>query len=182
MKVFLVIMMVSSMVMAKHEHREHSAHKHGAGTLAIAFDGAKGQLQLQVPGESIFGFEYEAVSEKDKKIQKDMIEKLQSKISEMVVFEAASECKFAGGKYEVKSEKKVEAHKKGGKQVKHKSEHSDVMMTYDVVCAKSPVGTELTFNFQKHFPRIHDLDVSVIADAVQKSVEAKANGTKLLLK
>ena len=89
MKVFLLMMVVSSMVMAKHEHREHSAHKHGAGTLAIAFDGAKGQLQLQVPGESIFGFEYEAASEKDKKIQKDMIEKLQSKISEMVVFDAS---------------------------------------------------------------------------------------------
>ncbi|MEQ1721594.1 MAG: DUF2796 domain-containing protein [Pseudobdellovibrio sp.] len=150
----------------KHSHREHGAHSHGSGTLAIAFDNVKGKVDLKIASESIFGFEHVAKNAKDKKIVGEALVKLESKITEMLVFDSSLKCMISKDKIEVVQEGK----------------HSDIVASYNVVCEKSPVGTELTFNFQMQFPKIKDLDVQVIADNVQKSVEASKNYTKLLLK
>lgn len=163
----------------KHSHREHGAHEHGAGTLGIAFDGLKGKIDFKIPSESIFGFEHEAKTEKDKKVMNDGLAKLESKISEMLVFDASLKCVISKDKIEVLAEKNDD------KKAKHKhshSNHSDTVASYNVVCEKSPLGTELTFNFQQQFPKIKDLDVQVVVGDLQKSVEAKKNNTKLLLK
>jgi hypothetical protein len=150
----------------KHSHREHGAHVHGAGNLGIAFDGLKGKVDLKITGESIFGFERVAKNDKDKKTVADALAKLESKISEMLVFDIASKCAITKDKIEVVQNGK----------------HSDVVASYNVLCEKSPAGTELTFNFQTQFPRIKDLDVDVIVDNLQKSVEVKKSDTKLVLK
>jgi hypothetical protein len=62
------------------------------------------------------------------------------------------------------------------------SEHSDTIAMFDVNCVRSPAGTSITFNFQKVFPKISDLDVQVIVGDLQKAVEAKKNGTTIDLK
>lgn len=169
MKLLLAFIFLSFAVSAgeKHTHREHSAHAHGAGNLGIAFEGAKGQIDFKIPSESIFGFEYVAKSEKDKKKRDEGLIKLETKISEMVVFDSSLNCKITKDKIEVVAES---------------IKHSNAVAAYNVVCDKSPVGTEITFNFQKQFPKIKDLEVQVIADNVQKSVEVEKNNTKLLLK
>lgn len=149
------------------EHRQHSAHAHGLGTLGIAFEGSKGNVEFKIPGESIFGFEHEAKSSKDKKQKSDALAKLENKISEMLVFDPALNCKITKNKIEIIAES---------------DKHSNIMAMYSVVCSKSPLGTEIIFNFQKQFPKIKDLDVQVIIDNLQKSIEVKKNDTKLFLK
>jgi hypothetical protein len=150
----------------KHSHRQHGTHVHGAGNLGIAFDGLKGKVDLKITGESIFGFERVAKKDQDKKTVADSLAKLESKISEMLVFDLASKCAITKDKIEVLQNGK----------------HSDVVASYNVLCEKSPLGTEITFNFQTQFPRIKDLDVDVIVDNLQRSVEVKTSDTKLVLK
>jgi hypothetical protein len=53
---------------------------------------------------------------------------------------------------------------------------------FDVTCLKSPAGSKITFNFQKIFPKINDLDVQILVGDLQKAVEAKKNGTTVELK
>ncbi|MBY0553901.1 DUF2796 domain-containing protein [bacterium] len=167
----------------KHEHREHGAHEHGAGTLGIAFEGNKGKIDFKIPSESIFGFEHVAKTEKDKKIMKEALAKLESKITEMVAFDASLKCSVTHAKVEIAAEAKHEKkHDSKGHKHEKKAEHSDTLANFDVTCEKSPVGTEITFNFQKHFPKIKDLEVQVIVDNIQKSIEANKDNTKLLLK
>lgn len=168
---------------AKEKHREHGAHVHGAGTLGIAFDEAKGTLEFKIPSESIFGFEYTPTKEKDKKAMKDGLEKLETKISEMVVFDSSLNCLITKEKLEVVKEKhdgEDADHDK--KQDEHHGGHSETVAIFLVKCDKSPVGTRIVFNFQKFFPRIKDLDIQVLAGAVQKSVEAKKNGASVEVK
>ena len=169
MKLFAIILFLSCAVSAhkKSEHREHAIHAHGAGALGIAFEGTKGSIEFKIPSESIFGFEYKAKSDQDKKTRDDALAKLENKISEMLEFDPSLNCKIQKEKIEVVAET---------------SKHSDVVATYSVMCDKSPVGSEVTFNFQKQFPKIKGLGVQFIADNMQKSVEATKNNTKLPLR
>lgn len=165
----LLIATLVSVASAKEQksHREHGAHAHGAGSLGIAFEGSSGRIDFKMPGESIIGFEYVAKSAKDKSKRDTALLVLEKSIAEMIVFEASLNCSFTKEKIEVVAES---------------AKHSSVVAGFNIACAKSPVGSEIVFNFQKQFPKIKDLDVEVVADAVQKSVEVKKNNTKLLLK
>lgn len=162
-------------VLAKEKvHREHGAHLHGAGSLGIAFDENKGRLEFKIPSDSIIGFEYTPKTEKDKKIRLAQLEKLEKNISEMVVFNSALKCQITKDKIEVVKDEKEskEMH----------AEHSDTFATFDVKCSRSPMESTITFNFQKFFSRIQDLDVEIIADSFQKSIEVKKDGTTVELK
>jgi hypothetical protein len=155
-------------------HRQHGAHQHGAGTLGVAFEGAKGRLEFKIPSDSIVGFEYTPKTDKDKKTKTDQLAKLEKNIADMVVFDAGLKCVITKDKVEVVKDEaeSKEAH----------AEHSDTFATFDVLCAKSPEGSKIVFNFQKYFPKIQDLDVQIIAGNIQKSVEAKKNNTSIELK
>ncbi len=171
MKFLAIIFLVLASVFAKSKehppHREHQAHVHGAGRLGIAFEGTKGRIDFKIPSDSIFGFEYAAKTRGDKKKRDEALRALDIKISEMIVFESGLGCKISKEKIEVVAES---------------AKHSETVASFYVVCEKSPLGTEITFNFQKFFPNITDLDVEVVTDNLQKSVEAKKDNTKLILK
>lgn len=165
--IFLLFGFSALIAFSKEKTRGHSAHAHGAGTLGIAFEGSKGKIDFKIPGESILGFEHTAKSDKDKKRQQDALTKFESKISEMITFDSALNCVISKDKIEVVSES---------------ARHSEVVAGFSIVCARSPVGSEVTFNFRKQFPKIKELDVAVIADNVQKSMEVKTDNSKLSLK
>lgn len=152
----------------RHQHREHGAHQHGAAKMAIAFEGVTGQINLEVASQAIYGFEYIPKKDADKKKQAEGLKKLETKMSEMVQFEDSLKCVISKTKLEVDQQE-------GGK-------HSDIDGEFKVVCQKSPVGSKITFNIQKVFPDLKDIDVQVIADDLQKSFEAKQNGAVLELK
>ncbi|MBC7420219.1 MAG: DUF2796 domain-containing protein [Bdellovibrio sp.] len=173
MKLAYVILIFSSLAFAEqkpghHEHREHAAHKHGAAEMSIAFEGIKGEIDFAAPGDSIYGFEYVAKKESDKKKQTEALGFLQKNISEMVRFEASLKCVITKDKIEINQSK-------GEK-------HSAVDAEFSVICEKSPVGSAITFNVQTTFPKLKSVNVKVIADDVQKSFDASQNGAKLELK
>ena len=168
MKNVLIGLLLFSCSALAHDHRHHNAHVHGAGKLGIAFEGANGKMDLKIPSESIFGFEHAAKTKKQKAVQKAGITTLEQKISSLVVFESSLACVITTDKVEVVKGKR--------------STHSDTVAAYAIKCAKSPIGTVITFNFQNEFPKIKDLDVEIVADNIQKAVEVKASGTRLELK
>lgn len=173
--ILIVSIVTSIQVLAKGKvHREHGAHRHGAGTLGIAFEEMKGRLEFKIPSESVISFEYTPKTEKDKKTKEIQLMKLETNIADMVSFDASLKCQVTKDKIEVVKDEKesAEAH----------AEHSDTIATFNVSCDKSPIGTKIVFNFQRYFPKIEDLDVQIIVGNIQKSVEAKKNGTSVELK
>lgn len=162
------------------KHREHGAHQHGAGKMGIAFDGVNGKIDLKIPSESIFGFEHAAKSETDKKQMQDGLKKLETRMAEMVVFSPELKCLVTKDKVEVIAEAPENEEKKGAVKNKNsKSEHSETVATFNVLCEKTPSGSRITFNIQKVFPQIKDMDVDVLIGSSQMSIEAKKSGTTL---
>lgn len=151
----------------KNQHREHGAHVHGSADLSIAFDGPQGKIELKSPSEGFFGFEHVAKSAADKKAVDQAFKKLETQISDMVRFEKNLNCQFSKDKFDVNFEGK---------------NHSDTTAAFFVTCDKSPAGSTITFQIQKHFPRLKDVDAQIIVDSVQKSTEIKNDGTSVELK
>jgi len=150
-----------------HEHRESGAHVHGAAHLDIAFDGTKGKVELHGAGDSFIGFEHEAITPADKKTQNQALDILETKIAEMVVFETGLKCTFLKDKVELN-------HEEGA--------HSDIEAIWSITCQSSVVGSRLTINIQKFFPRVKDLDLQVLADSIQLSAESRQSGTVINIK
>lgn len=152
---------------AQAQHREHGAHVHGQGALSIAFDSAAGTVEFTAPGDSVYGFEHEAKKKSDKaKIEKahGTVEK---RIGEIVVFHPSLSCKF--------TKTSIETARHGGES------HSEMQAKFSVLCDRSPRGTTLRLNPAKVFPKLKDVDVTILVDDDQKSAEAGPKGTEVAL-
>lgn len=150
------------------EHRHHHAHSHGAGKISMAFDGLKGRIELEITADSILGFEHEAKSDTDKATLAAAIKNFQNDFAKMVQLDAASECLLTADKVEQKIEGK-------------KSKHSDFKASYNVECKKTILNTTIKFNFAQ-YQNIHDLDVTILVDQLQKNIEVSNKESSILLK
>src|SRR3989344_253410 len=166
MRLFSLMAVVLGFVFQASAQHHGKSHVHGAGKMSIAFEGLAGKVTMESPSESIFGFEHVAKKESDKKKQTAALEKLEKSISEMVVFDPKLECIF----------------KKESIQVNTEGKHSDVDASFAVACKVDPVGSTITFNIQKVFGKLTDVDVQILFGDIQKSVEATKNGIAVELK
>lgn len=145
---------------------DHGAHVHGSADVNMAFDGKKGKIEFHVPADSLFGFEHEAKSKKDKATKEAALKNLSEKINDMIVFDSKLSC-----------EVKMEIY-----EVIQKKNHADVEAEYGVHCQSPVAGSTITFDLQKVFPRLKKVKVNVLADGVQKSLETSKSGDSLELK
>jgi hypothetical protein len=146
--------------------REQGAHVHGTAKVDMAFDGKKGKIVMEMPGDTLFGFEHEARSAKDKATKAAALKKLDESIAKMVVLDPDLQCEI----------------KKEFDEVNQEKDHSDIAIEFSVSCQKPVAGTSITFNFKKEFSRLKKVKVDVIVDTVQKSAEVTKNGESLELK
>lgn len=141
------------------------AHVHGVGSVSIAFDGNIGKVELTAPADSIVGFEKAPKTEAQKKKQAAALEKLSSKIADMVAFESGLACAFVQDHVEMKA-----------------GEHGDVDGSWNVTCARNPIGTKITFEFQKFFPALRKVEIIALIGGLQKSLNAEKDGATLILR
>jgi hypothetical protein len=167
-----VIALLAVCAMLPAQTRSRKAHEHGSAKLNIAFESAKGApkgvMEFETPADSVIGFEYEAKSAADKAKQTAALNTLKTRFAEMVIFPAAAACKISNKSAKVDIEQH-DAKAKGAKQ----EQHSEVRAEFDVQCAKPLAGTELRFGFTKVFPKIHDVDVALLAGEQQLSLDVE---------
>ena len=162
MKIMTIILFLGLTCFAKEKHREHGAHVHGDGKLAIAFDDTKGKIEFKGAAEGILGFEHKAKNAKDKKTLSEAILFFENNISKMIQFDSSLNCQFTK---EMIGQVAEEGEEGSG-------DHSDWAANFAVTCDKSPLGSKLTIDFA-HFKRLKDIDVTILAGSIQKSVEFK---------
>ena len=177
MKIFLVsLLLVTQATFAKEnekhshahkEHRHHKAHQHGHAEMSIAFDGMIGKISLESPADNILGFENKPKNDQQKKQSEENLLKLENSISQMVQMDSSLSCVMQKHEINVNYEE-------GG--------HSDVDASFEVKCQKSPIGTKIKFDFQKHFPRLKNIAVQVLVDQVSKSIQIKKATAELEIK
>jgi len=166
MRYAVVLLAVGVMLPA--QTRSRKAHEHGSAKVSIAFEAAtgmpKGAIEFEAPAESVVGFEYEAKSAADKAKVAAALKTLTARFGEMVILPAASGCKLTNKSAKVEAEHH---------DAKSKEQHSEVHAEFDVVCAKPLSGTEIRFGFMKVFPKIHDVDVTLLVGEQQSKADVE---------
>lgn len=104
----------------------------------------------------VLGFEHEAKSENDKKTVTEVIAQFEKHMNTMVLFDSTLGCIFEA--------EKIENQKHGA--------HFDFIANFKVTCQKSILASKMTLDFST-FKKIKDIDVTVLADNLQKTAEVK---------
>lgn len=171
------------------EQRQLGPHEHGHGNLNIAVEGNRVQMELDVPGVDIVGFEHEATTPEQKAQIKNAVAQLTDVLKQFVLTAAAS-CKLAkadvevrlGGEHEHEHEGGKEADKEHGhekgehKESAHDGEerHSEFNATYTLDCASPEQIKSIHFAYFKSFPNAKSLSVKIVSDKQQGSFEVTA--------
>ncbi len=150
----LLCSLVLSVALAEVKRKGH-VHQHGKGSFSIAIQGTQGKLELKSPIDSIVGFEHKPKKPKDVAIYDKAMTKLSSEISKMVIFDPTLNCEIKKDLFETSQESS--------------GNHSDIVVDYNVICGKSPEGTTMNLDFSKTFPRLKEVEISILVGVLQKS-------------
>ncbi|MFM1816183.1 MAG: hypothetical protein RLZ98_2878 [Pseudomonadota bacterium] len=147
---------------AQHTHRQHGAHEHGKGTLDIAYEGGKLQMELRAPADDIVGFEHAART----KAQKAAVAKAIARLSDpmqVLGFPKEAGCKATSAQ----AERHADTHKKEkgkghGHAHGHEEVHAEFHATYVIECKAMAGLARLTLPYFKVFPRARRLEVNIV--------------------
>lgn len=176
MKSLLIALLAGVSVIAvahehKHEHKAgHKAHVHGEAKVTVAFEGMKGKIELEIPAESLLGFEHKPKNPTEEKKVSDGLAKLESSIGKMLVFAADLKCSIKKENLDIDY------------QAEGSGTHADVDGDFSVECAKSPVGTKVQLSFFQPWMKAKSFETQFLLDNVQKSFKHTKNGQNVELK
>lgn len=211
-RTFVVVLSLSltAPVLADEEHRELGAHVHGHGTLNIAVENSRVELELEAPGMDIVGFEHAAKTEEHKTAIESAKTRLEDPLSLFKVSDAA-DCKLADAKINIEPGKEGEGHshehdhneghdhgddghdheaKVDGKEDhdhghKHddseKESHTAFHASYAIDCAKPESITSIVFEYFNAFAGAQELDVTVVTAKIQNKYEVSRDKPTLEL-
>ena len=187
------------------EKRQLDSHEHGHGTLNIAVEGKKLEMELEIPGADIVGFEHKAKSKQDKEAIKNA-KKLLAKPLSLFVMPKDAKCEVVKAKVHLTGEDKKHdhhdhhknkhkghdhghkkhkahshdhGHKKKHKDHKHEANHNEFHAEYEMKCADIKKIKSIQFDFFKTFKGSEELDVTIISGKGQKRFEVERKETKL---
>lgn len=115
------------------EHRQLGPHVHGQGTLDIAIEGKKIEMELVAPGMDIVGFEHVASTDE----QKSAVEKAKAKLTDvlsMFKLPAAAGCKATAADVESRAEVHKPGEKDDDDDKPDAPPHSEFHATYTITC------------------------------------------------
>ena len=143
------------------EKHGQKAHVHGSATLSIFLENQKnGSILFESPADNILGFEHEAKSVQDKKTVENALTILKNQAPEIFVFSKDKKCVISSTKIEIKKENP-------------KDNHTEIEAQFSFTCEKDVSKSNLQINLGKKFPKIEDLDVQILSDKNQASLEVK---------
>jgi len=144
-------------------HKGHKAHSHGQAKLSLVVESAEAKtaaLEFESPAESIYGFEHEAKSQKDKDAMAAGVKKLEESIGAMVKFDSKLKCTIAKVNIDP-------AHREAGEK------HAEVHATFTATCEAPLAGTKVNFGFASVFPGIKVLEVQALTATKQNAAKIK---------
>jgi hypothetical protein len=171
-------------VLAQPVERELGAHEHGRGVLNVAIEGKRVEIELEVPGMDIVGFEHPAKTQRQIAAVAQAKRKLESPGSVFTLSKAAActlqsaNASLAAGE-DAAREGQHAGHSaqhhaaKGGADAAREGEHehAEFHAHYALECAAPTSLTGIDFPFFRSFEGAQKLDVRVVTAAGQSSFE-----------
>ena len=189
--------------LAADEKRQLDAHEHGHGSLNVAISGTTLEMELEVPGADIVGFETEAKSAAQKKTLKAAMKDLRTP-AKLFQLPASAGCELKkasveieGGSHEEekhghhsheKHAKKEHSHdqidhgkKSAHKDEEHEASHNEFHVTYQFACAKPSALTVVQFPYFDRFKNAEELEVNIVTDKGQTKFEVSRDKSQISL-
>ena len=167
--------------------RQLGPHQHGHGTLNLAVEGQSLQMEMEVPGADIVGFEHEAKTAEDQAKIETAKETLAQPLALFTLPNAAG-CKVTSAKIAVAAESESDHdahdHELGhdADSNEHEAEHSAFHAEYALSCANVAAITTIAFPYFKTFPNSDELAVTLITEKSQKVFEVNRGHTVIDLR
>ena len=192
--IFIVLVCLFVSFQTSAQVRQKDSHEHGAANLMLAIEGDKLQIGIEVPSESLIGFEHFPKSRSDRENFNEAI-KILSNPSKFFSTPDDAECLLTGlnvsqtlfsGEeedehgHEKKDEHGHDDHDEHGHEDSEKGEiHSEFRSNYSWNCLHTDeidsIGNKL-FSF---FPRIEEIRVNWITTSEQGSLEIESGDNQI---
>jgi len=169
------VSLASAPARAEEEHRELGPHVHGHGTLNVAVENERVEMELVVPGMDIVGFEHAAKTD----AQKAVLEKARRELEKpLTLFKlpASAGCSLANAKIAIEAE---QHHDDEHDAHDEHAGHNQFHVTYALNCTKPANLTSIDFIYFNTFAGAHDLTVNVVTAKAQSSYEVSRDEPSL---
>ena len=175
---FLAIVLTASSTMAAASETRHAdAHEHGHGQLTIAIEGSMIEMEIEIPGADIVGFEHPPETAE----QHEIFDAGKAKLSKgdalfQVIGEAGctlEEARFLEGE--------DHDHDKKTEDADHDGEHMEFHVNYRFTCTDTTKISGFAFPFFKQFPNSEELDVQIVSPKGQFQFEVSPDQPALTL-
>ena len=149
--------------------KKSSSHEHGVGTLNIAIESGRIEIELKVPADDITGFETKPTTVVQKEVVTENAGKL-ARGAQIFIFPENAECIMSNTEVVsallengtvINQQKKKHAHD-DHKKHDDESAHSDFSATYRFNCAHTETVKKIDVKFFKFFPSTQKLLVQYI--------------------
>ncbi len=137
------------------------AHEHGIARLGLAVDGARVTVDLQLPAESVFGFEHAPRSAQERATAAEALDRLRSGGARLLAFPEGTSCALDSA--EVQAPEDVEDDHAGEDQHTHEDEgiqHEEVHLLASLTCTREPIGPA-SLRFADLLPAVVQVDLTV---------------------
>ena len=156
------------------------AHEHGIARLGLAVDGTRLTIDLELPAESVFGFERAPRSEQERATAAEALDRLRTGGARLIAFPDGAICALdsaevqgpegveddhAGEDEHAHEEEHVHeeehAHEEEGQE--HEEEgtvHEDVRLLASLTCSREPIGPA-SLRFADLLPDVVQVDLTV---------------------
>ena len=148
------------------------AHEHGIARLGLAVDGTRLTVDLQLPAESVFGFEHAPRSAQERATAAEALDRLRTGGARVIAFPDGATCALDSA--EVQAPEGVEGgHDAGEDQHSHEDHHShedegnaheDVLLLASLTCSREPIGPA-SLRFADLLPGVVQVDLTVFTAA-----------------
>lgn len=175
-----------SNVSAEEKFRQLDSHVHGHGSLNIAIEGKVVEMELEVPGADIVGFEHKPGNSEEEAAIKAALEKLKQG-GALFQFPSDAKCDLERSTAELVTENDGHNHKhdteKHGdhKTDRHKEEHAEFVAYYRFGCADPDQITELRLPYFDAFPNSEELEIQMISRRGTRGFEVERANPVLVL-
>jgi len=187
--IFIVLVCLFVSFQTSAQVRQKDSHEHGAANLMLAIEGDKLQIGIEVPSESLIGFEHFPKSRSDRENFSEAI-KILSNPSKFFSTPSDAECLltglnvsqslFSGEEKDEHGHEEHDEHDEHGHDDSEKGEiHSEFRSNYSWNCIHTDeidsIGNKL-FSF---FPRIEEIRVNWITNSGQGSLEIESGDNQI---
>jgi len=174
------ILSATSTMAAASETRHADAHEHGHGQLTVAIEGATVEMELEIPGMDIVGFEHQP----ETAAQHDAFDAGKAKLAQGgALFSVVGEsgCDFKEAHFLEHEDHDDDKKTETAVHADEDEEHMEFHVSYQFSCKDTAKIAGFSFPFFKQFPNSEELDVQIVTSKGQFQFEVNPGEPTLTL-